>query len=206
MLDKSIDMCYVILFKEDTKNYPRYELPEGYIFETYKPGSENDWADVMTSVGLFDKIEDALKTFDRDFVKGHDVDLSKRMLFVKDPNGKTVATVTLWGGLFHGKDCLRLHWLATDYSCGGKGIAKAMVTKMLDMYNALGEEGFIYLITETWCYSAINIYQKFGFKPYHGDVPLPYFEMTNEEFIEQNERGWKLIEEKLALYGKNKRK
>ena len=128
------------------------------------------------------------------------------MLFVRDKDGKVVATGTLWNGIYLGKECQRLHWIATDESCKGKGIAKAMVTRLLDIYNDLGYKGFIYLITESWCYSAVNIYRKFGFKEYVGENPVEEFDMSDEEFKKQNELGIRLISEKIDGYRKDSKK
>lgn len=206
MLDKSVPLCFIIMCKTDTENYPRYELPEGYSFSMYKDGDELEWAQLEVSVGQYDCAEKGLECFRREFVEGHNLPLSERMLFVRDKDGKVVATGTLWNGIYLGKERQRLHWIATDESCKGKGIAKAMVTRLLDIYNDLGYKGFIYLITESWCYSAVNIYRKFGFKEYVGKNPVEEFDMSDEEFQKQNELGIRLISEKIDGYRKDLKK
>ncbi len=206
MLDKSVPLCFIIMCKTDTENYPRYELPEGYSFSTYKDGDEFEWAQLEVSVGQYDCIEKGLECFRREFVEGHNLPLEERMLFVRDKDGKVVATGTLWNGIYLGEERQRLHWIATDESCKGKGIAKAIVTKLLDVYNNLGYKGFIYLITESWCYSAVNIYRKFGFKEYVGKNPVSEFNMSDEEFRKQNELGIRLISEKIDGYRKDLKK
>ena len=127
-------------------------------------------------------------------------------MFVKDPDGEYVATCALWDGMYLGKNCQRLHWLAVSDKCVGKGIAKALVCAVLDLYNRLGYNGFIYLLTATWYYRAIGIYRKFGFKEYEGDVSL-VANMSNEEFVLQNRNAIELVNQKLSAYmcGEEKR-
>ena len=200
MLDKNVPLCFLIMYKTDTAEYPRYELPEGYTFSMYKQGDEEDWAKLEVSVGQFDTVEKGVDSFRHEFMENQNLPLEQRILFVRDPAGKAVATGALWNGEYLGKEEQRLHWIATDESCKGKGIAKAIVTRLLDLYNALGFKDFIYLITESWCYSAVNIYQKFGFKAYVGKNPVTEFDMTDEEFEKQNELGLRLVSEKIKCY------
>ena len=42
MIDKSLPKYPLYLYKKDTKQYPKYELPSGYTIEFYKKGDEND--------------------------------------------------------------------------------------------------------------------------------------------------------------------
>ena len=201
MLDKSLKLCYLIMYKEDNQNYPKYSLPSGYSFCMYKKGDEAKWAEVEISVGQFESVQEGIDCFNIQFA---DKNCKKedRILFVKDPSGKIVATGAMWTGIFNGKKVERMHWIAVDESCKGKGIAKAIVTELLNIYNRLNASGLVYLITESWCYSAINIYLKFGFKPYYGDNPVKEFDFSNSEFIEQNELGWSLVKDKIEIYKK----
>lgn len=201
MLDKSLKLCYLIMYKEDCQNYPIYELPEGYSFSMYQKGDEIKWAEVEISVGQFENVQEGVDCFNTQF---SDQNLKKgdRILFVKDSSGKIVATGAMWKGVFNGEMVERMHWIAVDDSCKGKGIAKAIVSELLNIYNRLNSKSIIYLITESWCYSAINIYLKFGFKPYYGDNPVEEFDFSNAEFIEQNEHGWSLVNQKINVYKK----
>ena len=203
MLDKSVPLCFVILYKTDTTEYPRYTLPEGYSFALYQKGDETEWAKLEVSVGQYDTVEKGVECFRREFVDGQNLNPEERIVFVRDPQGRIVATGALWNGEYLGKEEQRLHWVAVDESCKGKGIAKALVTRLLDLYNELGFQGFIYLITESWCYSAVNIYRKFGFQPYVGKLPVTELGMENEEFEKQNELGLRLIEQKIEGYCPN---
>lgn len=201
MLDKSLQLCYLLMTKDDMKIYPRYDLPDGYYFTNYKAGDEVEWAKVEISVGQFNSIEEGVDCFNIQF---SDPNCKKedRIIFVHEPSGKIVATGAMWTGEFKGKTVQRMHWIAVDESCKGKGIAKSIVTKLLDVYNDLNLSELCYLVTESWCYSAVNIYLKFGFKPYFGDVPTEELGLSNEEFVKQNEQGWRLVNQKINIYSK----
>jgi len=138
-----------------------------------------------------------------EFVDGQRLLPEERVMFVKDPEGEYVATLSLWDGMFLGKLCQRLHWLAVSDKCAGKGIAKALATAALDLYNKLGYEGFIYLLTGTWYYRAIGIYRKFGFKEYDGERSL-LDGMSDEEFVKKNREAIAIVNEKLNAYRGNK--
>ena len=75
-----------------------------------------------------------------------------------------------------------------------------MLSHLLDLYNTLGYEGFLYLHTSTHSYQAIGIYKKMGFLPYLGT--RPFKNLPSEDFAEKNQAGWALVEQKHALYQK----
>lgn len=199
MIDKSLPRYYIYLYKTDTKNYPRYELPSGYSIEFYKKGDEVEWAKLECSIGQFDSIEAGVESFKQSFVYGQTLVPEERIIFVKDDRGEYVATCALWDGEYLGKTCQRLHWLAVSDKCAGKGIAKALICAVLDLYNSLGYDGFVYLLTATWYYRAIGIYKKFGFKEYDGERSL-IPGMSDEDFVRQNREAIAIVNEKINAY------
>lgn len=199
MIDKSLPRYYIYLYKTDTKNYPRYELPSGYSIEFYKKGDEVEWAKLECSIGQFDSIEAGVESFKQSFVYGQTLVPEERIIFVKDEEGEYVATCALWDGEYLGKTCQRLHWLAVSDKCAGKGIAKALICAVLDLYNSLGYDGFVYLLTATWYYRAIGIYKKFGFKEYDGERSL-IPSMSDEDFVRQNREAIAIVNEKINAY------
>lgn len=204
MIDKSLVKKPLYLYKTDTKEYPKYELPSGYTLEFYKKGDEVHWAKLECSIGQFENVEAGLRSFENSFVNCQTLSPEDRMMFVKDENGEYVATCALWDGDFLGERHQRLHWLAVSDKCTGKGIAKFLVSKVLDLYNELGYDGFIYLMTGTWYYSAIGIYKSFGFEEYHGPRSLTV-NMSDEEFTKQSHEAWALVNMKLGDYAKSKK-
>ena len=112
-----------------------------------------------------------------------------------------VATAALWDGSFLGEIFQRIHWVAVSDKCAGKGIAKALLCRVLDLYNELGYSGFIYLLTATWYYPAISIYRQFGFSEYRGERSLSS-KLSDEEFKRQNEEAIAIVDQKLDEYKK----
>ncbi|MEG6613552.1 GNAT family N-acetyltransferase [Pseudoclostridium thermosuccinogenes] len=197
MLDKSIPYIGVIMVKTDTANYPRYELPDGFAFKGYQPGDEEKWAKLIFDSGLTGTLKEAEDIFEREFLKLPEL-LPKQCIFVVDDDGKAAATASLWPGEHFGKTLQRVHWVAASPDYQGKGLAKALMTKVMDVYNELGYKDFIYLATQTWSYKAINIYSQFGFVPYMGQKPVNW---KADNYEENNRLAWKMIKEKLAGYG-----
>ena len=196
MIDKSLPYIGVVMVKTDTKNYPCYELPEGYTFSGYRKGFEEQWAEIMYKVDHTDTLQQARDIFEREFMSMHEL-MPRQCLFVLDREGKVAATASLWHGNHFGKTYQRIHWVATCPEHQGKGLVKALMTKLLDLYNELGYKDFIYLTTQTWSYKAINIYYQFGFVPYMGEKPVNW---RAENFEEKNILAWKVIDEKIAEY------
>ena len=205
MIDKTLPKIQIALYKTDTKEYPKHDLPEGYSFCFYKKGDEVEWAKIECSIGQFASIDEGIESFKREFLQNPILTPEERLFFVKDENGEYVATAALWDGMYLGKKEQRVHWVAVSDKCAGKGIAKALLTRILDLYNELGFEGLIYLITATWYYPAISIYKKFGFNEYSGTKSLSD-KLTDEEFVARNTTAITLINQKLSEYTKGGKK
>lgn len=201
MIDKSVEDMVLALVKTDTKNYPKYTLPEGYKFAFYKKGDEYKWAELEVELGQFDSIEKGVEAFKKDFLIGQNLKPEDRTVFVVDPDGNYVATLSLWDGKFLDGYYQKLHWMAVSDRCAGKGIAKALMTRLLDLYNELGYKDFIFLYTGTWYYPAINIYLKFGFNFYEGERSV-VVSATDENFKEYNEKAINIVKQKFKEYKK----
>ena len=199
MIDKTVeDMCLAYI-KTDTTNYPKYSLPQGYKFAFYKSGNEVEWAKLEVELGQFESVEKGVEHFKKDFLNDPNLNPKDRMLFVVDDNGNYVATASLWNFNFLGKMEQNIHWVAVSDRCAGKGIAKALISRLLDLYNELGYKDFIFLYTGTWYYPAINIYKKFGFTEYRGERSSVKG-MSDSDFKAYNEKAIKIVTEKLEQY------
>ena len=196
MIDTSIPYYPLVMHKTDANNYPKYELPDGYRFEFYKDGDAEKWSEIQTAVGSFGSVEVGTEVFLRDFVNGQVLDARERVLFVVAPDGEYIGTAALWDGDEYGKRYQRLHWVAVKDTHAGKGIAKAMLTRLFDLYNELGYCGFIYLTTGTRNYPAVKIYEKFGFELYRGERSL-FRDLTDEEFVDRNVKAIALLDKML---------
>ena len=201
MLDKSIPYYPISMIKTDTKDYPHFSLPEGYSFSLYREGDEKEWARLECELGQFENIEEGIEIFKKEFITDHNLDPKERILFVKSSDNKIVATAALWNGIYLGKEEDRVHWIAVSDECAGKGIAKAMLSKILDMYNELGKKGFVYLWTGTWNYPAISIYRRFGFSEYNGEIN-PLTNDKEDAFLNDNQKAISIVDKKIAEYKK----
>lgn len=195
MVDKTITRMSVAMIKDDVKDFPQYTLPEGYSFCMYQAGYEEAWAELETSVGEFTSVTEAVEYFKQEFMS-HPLELDKRCIFVKNACGKIVATSSAWFGDHFGPVLPRVHWLCVNPSHQGQGLAKALVTKTLGVFQDLGYVGQVYLTTRTWSWKAIDIYLDFGFMPYKGSEPANW-QRTKVDFVSENELAWSLIFAKL---------
>lgn len=196
MMDKSLPYYEVVMVRDDLVNYPEYLLPEGYEYHIYQPGDEKAWAEIETSVTEFDECKKAEEYFKNEFLCFPE-EAKKRCIFVKNPEGELVATTSAWFGDDLGGIKQKLHWVAVKPEYQGKGLSKALLTKALDVLNDLHCDGKIYLTTQTWSYTAIGIYKKFGFKPYYGTFTEGSHYARPKEYLE---KGWEIIDAKLNEY------
>ncbi|HAM1485012.1 TPA: GNAT family N-acetyltransferase [Listeria monocytogenes] len=190
MLDKSVPHISVIMVNHDATNYPEFHLPAGYSFCFYKDGLEEDWCRLQLETGQVLSMDSIRARFETEF--GNEKEkLTKRCIFVKAPNGEIIGTAMLWDGNTFGKMESRIHWVAVLDSHGGKGIAKALLSKIL----GLNKSKFVYLTTQTGSYQAIYLYWKFGFEKYVGKTPENW---KTVNFQEEKETAWQIIENKIA--------
>jgi len=194
LIDSSVPHIGVLMEKSDTREYPRYALPAGYAFSYYQPGLESQWAALQYGVGQTDSLEEAEAIFQNDFA-GREA-LAGRMLFVLDRNSELAGTGCLWDGVHFGKTLQRLHWIAVSPPHQGRGIAKAIVSRLLDIYNAIGVGDYIYLTSQTESWRALHMYAGFGFKPYMGERPVNW---RCDNFAQETAEAWRMIFEKINL-------
>lgn len=198
MLDKSIPHIGVIMVKNPQKNYPNYKLPQGYTFELFKDGDENTWCNMQLETGQFESLSEALEYFSEEFSNRLE-EAQKSIYFVKSPDEKYVATATLWDGMHFGMKQKRIHWVSVNQAEQGKGLAKALMTKLMDAYSEDRAAIFLYLTSQTWSYKALNLYREFGFDAYRGEKPFKW-SGTEEDFKVETDLAWKMIEEKIKDY------
>ena len=196
-MDRSVPYLEVILEKTDTSVYPKYELPAGFSFSQYKPGFDKQWATLNYDITHTESLEEAETIFREEFMKDFE-SLKQKMVFAVDENNNLAGVGAIWDGNDFGEIHQRLHWIAVAAQYQNRGIAKAVISKALDIYNNLGYNGYIYLTSQTWSYKALNIYMKFGFKPYMGEKPVNWDEDWRPV------EAWNIINEKLDEYRNKK--
>ena len=198
MTDKSVPFTGVIMTCDHPNTYPRCPLPNGYVLRPYEAGMEQEWAELQVDVGQMPSIEAALTYFERDFAPDLNT-LRSRGAFVYSPNGKLAASGILWYGSHLGRERARIRKVAVASEEQGKGLCKALMTVLMDMYHEQNLNGGIYLTSQTQSYKAINIYHNFGFKPYIGPQPSGW-RTTTDDFEQETCKAWNLIEQKLRTY------
>lgn len=142
------------------------------------------WVDIqLSSKHILEKSEGE-RYFKQIFLQNEDF-LKEFMLFIKDEKGNLVGTGAIWEGKYFPQDknkSYRLHWITVDPKHGEKGLAKAVVSKLLSIFKDKKMGEGLYLSTQTCSYVAIKIYLNFGFKPYD---------------LEKNQKGWDIVFEKI---------
>ncbi|MGI6707404.1 MAG: GNAT family N-acetyltransferase [Clostridia bacterium] len=204
MLDKSVKHYRVIMIREDLRDIEEYPLQKGYRFSLFQAGDEKSWADIEASVGEFESLERAYDHFMKEFEDKMD-ELKERCFFVEIETGEKVATAMAWYGYLDGKLLPRIHWVAVKEEHQGRGLCKALISRVLSRFVELGYTGTAYLTTQTWSYKAIHIYQKFGFIPYD-DGKKKVFTGSNEEDQRDFHMAWDIIHEKISLYENAKKR
>ncbi len=141
----------------DADPAPACTLPEGYALSFYTSGDENHWADIEVAVRQFDSHEKAVECFIREFPQEEERRI--RMLFAYDPKGNCAGTATAW---FNPDGQGRVHWVAVHPDHRGKGIAKALVCRVVELLGELNP-GPIVLHSGTRNHAAIAMYENLGF-------------------------------------------
>lgn len=198
MIDFTIPDFSIFMYKDDTDNYPKFDLPEGFSYKFYTDGDELEWAKLECSLGQFDSVEAGVNCFKKEFLEGQHLDPKTRMLFIISPNGEYAATATLWDGVFFGERIDRVHWFAVADNFVEIGIARALLTRLMDLYSELGLAGRLYVWTGARYFISISLYREFGFVEYTGLVE-PRSNRKNPDFACNTASGIRIVNEKLGV-------
>ena len=161
--DNTIKYYELLMYYKDTAIYKKYSLPDGFHFEFYKDGNMNDWINIHIGSGEFCAIEEGIMIF-HDFYDTFIQELNKRCIFIVDDktNEKVgTATVSLLSKEEFGYNGA-VDWVAIKKDYQGKGLARPLITKILEIANELEHKGII-LHTQTTTWLAEKLYLDFGF-------------------------------------------
>jgi GNAT superfamily N-acetyltransferase len=158
----------IMMVRQDLDDIPPYPLPASYSFRGYKPGDEALWRQIQTAADRYNEITPEL--FEREF--GTDpVRLAERQLYLCEGEGQPVGTSTAWvDEHFQDPTYGRIHWVAILPAWQGQGLAKPLLSLTCQRLKALGHQR-VYLTTESARIPALNLYLKFGFKPFITSSP-----------------------------------
>lgn len=196
MLDRSVPLKRVVMVKHSS-DFPNYSLQDGFSFSSFRKGDEIAWGALLYSLGQASSPQAGAAIIERDFL--YNLALAEeRCIFVRRGE-EMVAAAALWQGDMFGNAHSRIHWVSTAAQYQGLGIAKAMLTHLLQLHEKLERSSFIYLTSTSQGWRALPLYAKFGFTPYRGERPV---NCGWQNFEEDSEEGWRLIEEKIRCEGR----
>lgn len=79
-IGKTLEYHELLMIYSDTSKFGKDTLPNGFHYEFYKLGDEEEWAKIHVESGEFMSIEQGFKTFN-DFYSSFLNELPKRMFF-----------------------------------------------------------------------------------------------------------------------------
>ena len=159
---ESIKHVSVAMVREDMEAIPQFALPHPFTFRWYQPGDEKEWTRIHVLADKWNDTGDDL--FGKQFGEDEMV-LRERQLYICADDGNAVGTATTWWRDDpEGRKWGLLHWVAIVPEFQGRGLAKPLLTAVMNRMVELGHPR-AYLTTATQRLPAINLYLKFGFLP-----------------------------------------
>ena len=165
-IEKTLEYHELLMVYEDTSKFKDDTLPEGFYYEFYQPGDEEEWSWIHIKSGEFMSMEEGIKTF-HDFYDSFIEELPRRLFFVVNSKGEIVATATISRleepefGYNAAVD-----WFAIKKEYQGFKLSKPMIKKFIKLAHELGHHKIIlHIQTHTWL--AAKLYLDLGFEPFH---------------------------------------
>ena len=213
-IDHAVPYTAVVMIRDNADNIPVYPLPEGYHFAPFTPADEENWVRLQAEVTHVESLQQGRQIFREEFLQasgdvpcekcpGYEA-VVKRTVQVKDTRENLVGVATLWKGNTFGENWQRVHWVAVHPDHQGKGLAKCILARMLELYKEIGCNTPVYLTTQTKTYRAVRIYKQMGFVPYLGEKPTNWpfqSDVPKGSFEEENQAAWEMIRRKLEQAG-----
>lgn len=156
---------YELMLERNLNDLPHFPLPEGYRYVFYQEGDRDRWIDIEKSAKEFTSYEQGLESWNR-YYGGRENTLTNRMVFIEDTDGRKVATATAYydvRGIDQSGDGW-LHWVAVRREYQGRGLAKPLITHVLDIMRRLGYT-HAKIPTQTTTWLACKVYLDLGFRP-----------------------------------------
>lgn len=156
---------YELMLERDLENLPYFPLPDGYRYAFFQPGDRERWIDIEKSAKEFASCEQGMESWNR-YYGGREDELTGRMVFVEDADGRKVATATAFydiRGIDKSGDGW-LHWVAVRREYQGRGLAKPLISYVLKLMQSLGYT-HAKIPTQTTTWLACKIYLDLGFRP-----------------------------------------
>lgn len=158
----NVPQIEVFMVHRDIARAPRYEIPAGYRMRFYREGDVATWVRVQQRAEKL--FVPTAETFAQS-IPGDDALLSTRVMFLVDPAGEDIGTITAWHSAFDGTPMGHIHWVAVVPAAQGLGLSKAMLSAALAVMRRRGDTA-AWLETNTARVPALNLYLHFGFVPH----------------------------------------
>lgn len=171
---------FELLLERNLDKLCHFPLPEGYRYVFFQPGDRDEWIDIEMSAKEFTTYEQGLESWNRYYGDKED-ELIKRMVFIEDAKGRKAATATAFYDI-SGKDQSGdgwLHWVAVRREYQGRGLAKPLITHVLEIMRDLGYT-HAKIPTQTTTWLACRVYLDLGFRPIPGNAA-------------RNRDGWRIV-------------
>lgn len=147
----------VTMTRADLDNLPVFELPDGFTLRAFEPGNDATWWHIHERA---DPLLAHRNGSHRQFF-GDELDiLHARQLFLISPDNQAIGTATAW---WDDAETGRVHWVAMVPEFQGRGLAKPLIARVLQLLRA-HEHLRAILTTSLQRPRAIALYRGFGFE------------------------------------------
>ena len=151
MSEDEITMC-----RANLENLPNFDLPDGFTLRTYQSGDDATWWQIHERA---DPLLAHRSGSHREFFGDNFDELHARQLFLVSPANQAIGTASAW---FDDAKIGRVHWVAIVPEFQGRGLAKPLIARVLQLLREHGHSRAI-LTTSQQRPRAIALYQSFGF-------------------------------------------
>lgn len=174
-------VIHIVMVRDNLDDIPQHPLPEGYSIRTFKAGEGPVWAAIGAAAGTLSSLENALEQFNKEFLEPVD-DMESRCFFiVEDKSNRAVGTAMAWyDPSFNGEPYGRVHWVSMIPEFQGKGLAKPLMTAVLNRLAQSHDKAV--LGTQTFRKPAVRLYLDLGFGPFfkHETCPRAWKDLAEE--------------------------
>jgi len=157
-----VDCIHIAMIRGNLEGIPQFALPPPYAVRWYRPGDEATWMRIQAASDSYGSFPPG--KFEQEFGRDERA-LRERQCYLCDAAGNAFGTTTAWfNDDYRGQPHGRVHWVAIVPEMQGRGLARPMMTLVLNRLRELGHRR-AYLTTATVRTAALNLYLKFGFVP-----------------------------------------
>jgi len=160
-IDEPSSGIRLTMVRADLAGLPAAVLPEGFALRDFRDGDEQAWIDIHIPADPHHQFD--LKCYRGEFGEDRD-EIRRRQIFLCEPAGRPIGTVTAWFDAARGPAWGRIHWVAIAPPWQGRGLSKPMLAAACRRLRDLGHTRAV-LTTQTVRPRAVGLYLRFGFAP-----------------------------------------